>query len=605
MDKPMPCDSMRYSSWLKVASRNPPAALQFATNRLRRTARIRLLENPWLYELMDQYLQRRARRSLMLQKVLDPGIFTDNNAEAHDVPTHELTILGKTINLGDNVDWLADFEGGEWPNLLSHKYHRILTHDFSQAEYRKHGDIKRVWDLNKHSHFVDLAKAFRASLDPKYQTMMMKQFLDWNQRFPYMHGIGWQQPLIVAQRAINWIICYTLDAFPEPLHMTLATSLFYHGKYLTENLEMSYTGNNSNHLIGDLAALHLIGLTLKKRKWARNSLEMLLNEVRKQIYKDGVDYEQSSGYHRYVLEFLTLVWYANKRQPDFLTDTISRMSGFLNDIAWGDGTLPFLSDWDGAKVWVRDHHRPVELYRLGRKSSGSAAYHDAGYYVMKGGPFRVIFDCGPIGMGGKELATHGHSDLLSFTMSVEGEPFITDPGSGTYTESREIRNYMRSTSGHNTITIDDRDQCGLVGTWAVEKHPKPILIKWQVGQDVDVVSGEHDGYRPVVHRREIQLLKKPKFIVRICDDILGDSAHSYQCRFHLSPGIICDIDSAIVRLASRRSRLTMKFDPTLTVRQDRGWFAPDYGKWIEAPVLAFRGRSALPTRIVWEYVLSS
>lgn len=600
----MPRDNMRYSSWLRVAARNPPAAFRFATNRFRRAIRTRLLENPWMYEQTNRYLQRRVSGSLVLQKILDPTIFGDSN-EPCDAPVPELTILGKTIRVRDNVDWLADFEGGEWPNLLAHKYHQMLAHDFSLTEYRKHGDIKRVWDLNKHSHFVDLAKAFRTSLDSKYQTMIVNQFLDWNHRFPYMHGIGWQQPLIVAQRSINWIICYTLDAFPESLRTTLATSLFYHGKYLTENLEMSYTGNNSNHLIGDLTALHLIGLTLQKHDWARNSLKMLLNEVRRQVYEDGVDYEQSSGYHRYVLEFLTLVWYANKQQPDLLTDVVSRMSGFLNDIAWGDGALPFLSDWDGAKVWVRDHHRPVELYRLARRASGSMAYHNAGYYILGGGPFHVIFDCGPIGMGGKELATHGHSDLLSFTMSVEGEPIVTDPGSGTYTENKEIRNYLRSTSGHNTVTIDDRDQCGLVGTWAVQRQPRPTLIKWQVGEEEDIVSGEHDGYRPVVHRREIRLSKKPNATMRICDDILGDGVHSYQCRFHLDPSIVFDIDDAIVRLESRKSRLIMQFDPTLAARRDRGWFAPDYGKWVEAPVLVFEGRSSLPARIVWEFVVNS
>jgi len=587
---------MRYLRWVRAAIRNPPSAFRFASNHFKRTLRKKLLRVSWLYARLDLVSRRYS-----LQKILDPEVFGKSPSQFDDVLKNRLTILGKTLEFASKIDWLADFEGGEWPNLPSNEYDRLCANGFSLPEYRKHGDIKRVWDLNKHHHFVDLARAYRETQDPKYQAEMVSQFLDWTNRFPYTHGIGWNQPLIAAQRAINWIICYSLDAFPQNLLMPLTTSLFYHGKYLSENLEISYLGNNSNHLIGELAALHLIGLTLQKQDWANRSLKMLLSEVGKQVYEDGVDYEQSSGYHRYVLEFLTLVWYANGKEPPLFTDIISKMSNFLNDIVWGDGSLPFLSDWDGAKVWVSDHHRPVELYRLGRGSPTSVAYRDGGYYILKGGPFHLIFDCGPVGMAGKQLATHGHSDLLSFTLAIEGEPFIIDPGSGTYTENKNIHDYFRSTSGHNTITIDGRDQCGLAGFWTLEKHPKARLVRWETSEDLDTVCGEHDGYQPIIHRREIQLRKKPIPTLKIYDEIIGNDVHNYQCYFHLAPNILCRASGTTLQLVSSKSCLRMSFEPTLTVREVKGWFAPDYGPWIEAPVLVFEGRSDLPSKMFWQY----
>jgi uncharacterized heparinase superfamily protein len=280
------------------------------------------------------------------------------------------------------------------------------------------------------------------------------------------------------------------------------------------------------------------------------------------------------------------------------------MSNFLNDITMDDNSLPFLGDWDGAKVWVADHHRPVELCRLGMKSRTSVAYPDAGYYIMKGGGFHIIFDCGPIGMAGKCLATHGHSDLLSFFLSVEGNPFIVDPGSGTYTENHEIHNYFRSTSGHNTITIDGRDQCGLAETWTLKKHPKAKLLCWQSSKDFDKVCGEHDGYEPIVHKRNIQLVKKPTPIIKMSDHIIGHGVHSYQCYFHLAPNIVPKISDTTLELVSSKSSLSMSFEPKLKPKIINGWFAPDYGKWIEAPVLVFEGISNLPTKITWEYVKS-
>jgi uncharacterized heparinase superfamily protein len=516
---------------------------------------------------------------------------------------NRLTILGRTVEFKDRVHWLADFRGGEWPDLPSYEYNRFYVQDFSLPQYREHGDVKRVWDLNKQHHLVDLARTYMESQDEKYQTLIVRQFLDWNERFPYMHGIGWNHPLIVAQRAINWILIYNLGAFPKEHERLLMTSLFYHGKYLTENLEISHSGYNSNHLIGNLAALYLIGLSLDKADWASKSLDMLLAEVKKQVYQDGVDYEQSSGYHRYVLEFLTLVWHANRGDLPVLSDVISRMSNFLNDISWGDGTLPFLSDWDGAKVWVDDCHQPVELYKLGRKSPTSVAYRGGGYYILKGSPFHVIFDCGPIGMAGKQLATHGHSDLLSLTIAVNGEPFIVDPGSGTYTESKEVHDYFRSTSAHNTIAVDGLDQCGLAGTWTLRKHPRATLVRWETSEELDTVCGEHDGYAPIVHRREINLQKKPRATLTVHDDIMGSGHHDYKCFFHLSPHISHEISTNTVHLVSTHSkiRLTMSFERALVARESEGLFAPDYGQWISAPVLVFEGKSLLPAGMTWRY----
>jgi uncharacterized heparinase superfamily protein len=582
---------------LKAAARNPVGATRFASSYSKRVMRDRLLRTPWFYDMLRRY----TARSYRLRKTLEPEVFGKGAARLDDLLNKRLTVLGKTLEIDNGVNWLADFEGGEWPSLFATDYNRFFARDFSLPEYRMHGDVKRVWDLNKQHHFVDLARAYKQSKDPEYQTMLTTQFLDWVERFPYMHGIGWNAPLIVAQRAINWVICYNLDVFPERLHPLLAATLFDHGKYLAENLEIDVAGNNSNHLIGDLAALHLVGLTLQKRNWVDKSLEMLLTEVRRQIYEDGVDYEQSSGYHRYVLEFLSLVWYANGQQPPLLTDSISKMANFLNDIAREDGSLPFLSDWDGAKVWVADHHRPAELYALGGRSATSMRYPNGGYYILKGGPFHLIFDCGPVGMAGRQLATHGHSDLLSFCLDVEGEPFIIDPGSGTYSENREIHDYFRSTLAHNTIAVDGRDQCGLAGTWTLQKHPKAALIRWETGKELDRVSGEHDGYEPTIHRREIQLHKISGAALTIYDDLIGSGLHDYQCYFHLAPDISCEISDNSVRLTSSKSCLTMSFQPTLVVKESRGLFAPDYGEWIEAPVLVFEGKSNLPVRTAWRY----
>lgn len=591
---------------MRSGLRNPRAAARFALHYLQRQTR-EAFPDAYLFCLQHSpSAWKYARGKAGLRKVLTSEVLDTDYDPLASLLDRKLTILGKTVVFKEKVNWLTDFQSGEWPNLPSFKYNRLYADDFSLADYRKHGDVKRVWDLNKQHHFVDMARAYRRAGDRRYRTELAEQFLEWNESFPYLRGIGWNHPLIVAQRAINWILCYNLDAFPEELHQLLAKSLFYHGRFIADNLEISHSGYNNNHLIGELAALHLIGLTLQNGDLAHSSLDMLLKEVKKQVYSDGVHYEQSSGYHRYVLEFLTLVWYANGRQPRLLRDVVSKMSNFLGDISWDGRTTPFLSDWDGAKVWVKDYHQPIELFKLGQSSPTSIAYPDGGYYILKSPSFHVIFDCGPIGMGGKQLGTHGHSDLLSFTLAVMGEPFIVDPGSGTYTESKEIHDYFRSTSGHNTLTLNGLDQCGLDGTWTLKKHPAARLVRWETGEQADIVSGEHDAYEPLVHRREIQLQKTPTTAVLVRDDIIGAGVHHYECYFHLDPRVLIELPDGKVRLISSSSKkcLTMSSTPALSPQKLNGLFSPDYGIWREAPVLLFEGKSDLPVRLTWKFEIS-
>ena len=98
-----------------------------------------------------------------------------------------------------------------------------------------------------------------------------------------------------------------------------------------------------------------------------------------------------------------------------------------------------------------------------------------------------------------------------------------------------------------------------------------------------------------------KLLHKNLFItIKVFDTLIGDGIHSYQCYFHLAPNITPKITDTTVELSSLKSSMKIVFEPTLSVDVVDGWFAPDYGTWIKAPVLVFKGRSNLPTKLSWK-----
>lgn len=74
------------------------------------------------------------------------------------------------------------------------------------------------------------------------------------------------------------------------------------------------------------------------------------------------------------------------------------------------------------------------------------AYPDFGMYVFRSARLFLGIRCGPIGQDG--LGGHAHNDQLSLEVTVDGEDWISDPGSYLYTPLPARRNQYRSMLSH-------------------------------------------------------------------------------------------------------------------------------------------------------------
>jgi hypothetical protein len=86
----------------------------------------------------------------------------------------------------------------------------------------------------------------------------------------------------------------------------------------------------------------------------------------------------------------------------------------------------------------------------------STALAESGYYVSRSSTGdHLVFDAGRHGFlnGG-----HAHADALSITLTVQGQPLLIDPGTGTYTMNSALRDLMRSTAMHNTVVVNGQPQ---------------------------------------------------------------------------------------------------------------------------------------------------
>jgi len=515
---------------------------------------------------------------------------------------HIFDLLGSgPTNIDHPINWMTNFAGKSW----LYDYYQILNSKLFQNDFQNEtyiGDVKLPWELNKHLHFVDLGKAYWITGEEKYAQEFITQLLSWIKDNPFKMGINWTQNLIVAQRIISWIFAFNLflhsTHFNERILVEFLKSLLLHGRYIPPHFE--FAPKASNHLIGNVCGLFMLGFMFPEfkeaKKWRETSLNILYEQVAKQIYNDGVDYEQSTSYHRYVVEFCLIpimLCLINKTQlSNGFMKKIEKMLEFIMHILKPDGYVHPISDADGARVFnfnnahINDHRSYLALgalifnrgdfkeiagdnfeeilwffgtegFQKYQKIKGllpkqhSKPFYDGGYFIMRSGwgkdSLHLFFDCGHIGMGDwndENYATHGHSDLLNFGLYAYGETFITDIGSYTYTGSKKWHDYFRSSKGHNVIIIDDEDQSILTTTWAIKNRAKPLHAKWFSSPSFDYVTGAHNGYRrlqyPVIHCRKILFIKHKYWI--IIDDIEGVGEHTIDSYFHFFPNLKVNLD---------------------------------------------------------------
>lgn len=418
------------------------------------------------------------------------------------------------------------------------------------------GDIKFLWEPNRHLHLVTVAQAYHLSGDSRFADYIRIALKSWFDQCPYMRGPNWTSGLELAIRLINWSFVWDLLAgFDSPIFKDRKGSeikaqwlqSIYHHTYFIRHHLSAYSSAN-NHLIGEASGLFISCLKWpffnEFKNWKIDAYNILKREVIRQNGSDGVNLEQAISYQQFVLDFLILAALAGKANridfPMAYWERIEAMMSFMASIMDVSGNMPMIGDADDGYVVRLSSDDTLHPYRslLGiggelfhrpdfREKAGirgeksiwllgdSDVRHDhsnkpvkqefpirrsfptGGYYIM-GKDFeteaevRMIVDCGPIGY--LSTAAHGHADALSVYLSVGGTEFLIDPGTYTYHTQTIWRNYFRSTAAHNTVSVDDVDQSVMAGNFMWRHKAESTCIQWDLSDQKDHFIGQHNGY---------------------------------------------------------------------------------------------------------------
>jgi hypothetical protein len=209
-------------------------------------------------------------------------------------------------------------------------------------------------------------------------------------------------------------------------------------------------------------------------------------------------------------------------------------------------------------------------------------------------------DGGPHGF--LSIAAHAHADALSLEVRHDGVDVLADPGTYCYHGQPEWRRYFRSTLGHNTLRLDDKDQSVSGGPFLWTRHARSrVLLADTPDGGVARWCAEHDGYAPAVHRRSVEL-DGARGELRVSDQVRDPGRHACQLAFHLGPRIGAELVANRATLTwtheGRQRSALLELPAELSWRAHRGetdpplgWYSAGFGRREPATTLLGSGRA--------------
>jgi hypothetical protein len=527
-------------------------------------------------------------------------------ADADSIRAGHVVLFGeRRFDVGMPPLWNRDPESGVTGPA-------IYSGDIAVTNRELVGDIKHVWELNRHLHLVRLAQAWAETDDAAWLHALHQQLRSWLDQCPPLLGVNWTSSLELGVRLINWALVWQLIGGEasclfdgeegERLRADWLDSIHAHCSSIARHLSRHSSANN--HLIGELAGLY-VGAAVwpcwkSSAGWQEQARRELEVEAQAQFSRDGVNREQAFAYHIFSSELLFVAGLVGQACGDPFSraywTSLQRALRFLRSVRDVGGNVPMVGDADDGIAFRLDapgSDRAAQLLALGdgvlhraepshagvrwllhalpgkrpeadpHESETGWAFPDGGYLLFgshfgEAREIKGMVDCGPLGYLG--IAAHGHADALALNLSVGGEECLVDPGTYSYWQEPKWRDYFRGTSAHNTVRIDGLDQSVSGGRFMwLRKATASIERMPQSPHEFDF-RGSHDGYErladPVRHMRSVRFDAATSSLV-VRDEFAARKHHQVELFWHFAPGLSVRLDSSGLHVRGKRFALQM------------------------------------------------
>jgi Heparinase II/III-like protein/Heparinase II/III N-terminus len=510
------------------------------------------------------------------------------------------------------------------------------------------GDHKVLWELNRHQYLLAPAFCWLLDREPRRFDLIAGHLEAWLAENPPNRGVNWVSSLELSLRAIAWCwLLWMLREAPwrEGLQTRLALSLEAHGRHIERYLSTYYSPNT--HLTGEALGLFYVGTVLPDTpgaaNWRSKGASILESAIVRQVFPDGVYFEQASQYQRYTAEiylhYLLLADATGWSVSGTVRERLGDLLAVLRTLASSRGRIPLLGDDDGGLLLPFDHRPPDDVSALllaGAAALGRAELRAAGdaspsfaywlcgiertdrlrarraanpqwqdVYFARGGlavlrdgwdadaPVAVI-DAGP--HGGLSCG-HSHADALAMTLDLGAQELFIDRGTLTY--SGPERNEFRATVSHNTLEIDGAPSVspGEPFKW-LSAIPEPargrVCSSAEFSSFFGTAVGHLAGGRPSTHCRQVLHRKGGAWVIR--DRAVRAGARAGVLRWQLAPHLTATaVTPRRIEVGNDAGRAiaTIYLRGASAVRIVMRDVSPRHGQRIVAPCLELETGAAL------------
>lgn len=325
--------------WIKANKKHSLQVLHPSSAELKNSVFSDLSETNILHDLPEEYCKR---------------CICEANAVLHNKFS-----LFKLENhfVGDSIEWNYDYKNNIHIQL---RYAPFL--DF--RSFNAVGDIKYVFEINKHQGLPRLSQAYILTQDTRYVDKLIYYVDSWIEQNPYMIGVNWASPSVAAYRLVSWSLAFEFlrnhYQFSAEFLQKWAQSVYLHVKFISENY--SLYSSAGNHLISEAVGVFVASLRWKiffggQEKTFLNAAQekaylILAQEIDTQILSDGVNHEQSVSYQVFAAnQFFIAYYFGNKSGITFSDNYLDRLrkcGEFVSSLLNVAGNVPNFGDEDGA-----------------------------------------------------------------------------------------------------------------------------------------------------------------------------------------------------------------------------------------------------------------
>jgi len=493
-------------------------------------------------------------------------------------------------------------------------------HAFGEAidwRCRQVPDVTRLWQFQLHSHEFLADLLVDGDDADERSNVFWREVCDWieNNR-PDASEIfdeAWH-PYCISRRLPIWMMAWAAYPPAAAIANVISESILRQLSFLDRNLEWDLRGN---HLLENLAALALGSVFFAgpaADRWGMRAARLLKQQLDDQVLEHGEHFERSPMYHARMLQVILDVRDAARETRPELSDACAgaatRMADWLEAVLHPDGNIPLLSDsaFDQTPQCVpliqraRRDDKDYGKYETDVRSDGcpdvpGGELHGSVWTWRDGADF-LLFDAGPV--GADELPAHAHNDPLTFEASLGGQRMIVDSGTYDYGEGA-MRAYCRSTRAHNTLQVDEAEPCDVWSRFRMGYRGWPTTPQFGTTGEFAWCRATHDAYRrqgvPELGR---WLACRPGGPWIGVEWARGSGEHRLTQWLHWHPDVrvekVAEGEISVL-VGSRTCRLRYETPGQLSV--ERGYYCPEFGVRIEAPVVKWTSMAVLPGYLVW------